>query len=196
MGDIDDPPSFDDRNTLKSICGRHCKEDCANFFNKANKNASTKLMVDFNLRLQDFKNQLLSHLKIQERVGIVRYGICLDGHLYCPQAFSHISGRSIYLIQKVLRDHREGTCRYIHANERRILPRVTINFITWLRIFVGKYAQDDAEVQVKVLPSYLYKGIYIYLCRVIYNKSSHQESFIEFIVKRLWRHFLYSNLKS
>ena len=108
------------------------------------------------------KNKLLKHLNTQKMMGIaVSYGrlVTFKSHVYCLPAFCHISGISVYLAVKVLKDFQIGITNYIHGN--KAVPRESIahvNFLSWMICFSDLHGQSDPVKVTTVLPAFLNKA--------------------------------------
>ena len=146
------------KNSFNSKCSKHCEKKCGVFHSEMASEDKETLIDDFSGTKQDFKRKLLNYLKVQKSVGISDYGICYMNHLFCPHVFSIVTNRSVYVIKKVLSDHRDGVQRYLHGNMKKRCSRATTNFVAWMLNFVNCYGQDAPDTIVKVLPSYLYKS--------------------------------------
>ena len=138
-------------------CSRFCREECDNFVSSLSVSEKDSFFSEFKCRKKDFKAKLLNHLKVQEKVGVSQFGICFKNHIFCPNSFCQVTGKSLYLVKKVLRDHSDGVLQYF-SNVNKSMSTATLYFITWMRVFSLKYGQDDPTSKVTVLPSYLYKG--------------------------------------
>ena len=144
---------------VKMRCSKHCGEKCESYISNMTVEEIENVKSDFYLCNKDFKKKLLAHLMIQQKIGIHKFGICLDNHVFCAQSFSFLTGKSVYSVMKVLKDHKNGVVKYIHGNQKRHLSRATTIFIAWLLTFVSRYGQDAPDECVKVLPAYLFKGL-------------------------------------
>ena len=68
-------------------------------------------------------------------IGISSGTFFLNGRPYCENAMSHITGVSLYIINKVLGDFAAGINRYKSGQEGMMknLSSSTLQFIVWLK---------------------------------------------------------------
>ena len=110
----------------------------------------------------EIKNQLLQHLKGQQRMGLTGSGFVFGGEFLCSKCFANESGQSNYIVEMVLHDLNTGLCKYEHGNLRGVKHSAqSTNFIVWMKSFIGLYGQQAPDESVTVLPSFLkIKDIY------------------------------------
>ena len=104
----------------------------------------------------DIKNELLWHLRSQQRMGLITSGFWFGGNFMCRKYFSEVSGVSQYILAQVMEDHESGLVQYEHGNNGTAQFSVAATgFICWMRSFSNLYGQSAPDTQVKVLPSWL-----------------------------------------
>ena len=110
----------------------------------------------------EIKNQLLQHLKGQQRMGLTGSGFVFGGEFLCSKCFANESGQSNYIVEMVLHDLNTGLCKYEHGNLGGVKhSAATTNFIVWMKSFIVLYGQQAPDESVTVLPSFLkIKDIY------------------------------------
>lgn len=123
-------------------CSRFCKEECDDFLSSLSDDEILAFKSQFGVRKKDFKTRLLQYITVQEKVqGVSQYGVVFNNHLFCPNAFSFLTGKSLYLIKKVLKDSKNGVVNYFHGDKKKAMPPATVYFIAWLLVFGCKYGQ-------------------------------------------------------
>ena len=104
----------------------------------------------------DVKNDLLQHLKSQQRAGLLVSCMAFNGQFFCPQCFVRESGLSIYTVKLLFSDFQQGRYDYKHGNNGVVKhSAATVNFIAWFKIFLSTYGQEAPDESIVVLPSFL-----------------------------------------
>ena len=105
------------------------------------------------------KEAILHHLLSMKIAGMSHHRLTFKGHNLCPKFFSHLSGISLYIVNKVIRDVSEGVVKYEHGNTGVKKEGTGVNnFAAWILVFIENFGQNSPEDQVVVLPEFLSKA--------------------------------------
>jgi hypothetical protein len=104
----------------------------------------------------EMKNELLGHLRCQQRMDLSTLHLFFGGDYMCDQFFSEISGVSLYIIGQVKEDFAAGRIRYEHGNEGSFQSSAaSTGFLCWMKSFAELYGQSAPDEEVYILPSFL-----------------------------------------
>ena len=104
----------------------------------------------------EVKNELLGHLRGQQRMDLSTFRLFFGGDYMCDQFFSEISGVSLYIIGQVKDDFAAGRIRYEHGNAGNFQSSTAATgFLCWMKSFAELYGQSAPDEEVYVLPSFL-----------------------------------------
>ena len=104
----------------------------------------------------EVKNELLGHLRGQQRMDLSTFRLFFGGDYMCDQFFSEISGVSLYIIGKVKDDFAAGCIRYEHGNTGNFQSSTAATgFLCWMKSFAELYGQSAPDEEVYILPSFL-----------------------------------------
>ena len=104
----------------------------------------------------EMKNELLGHLRGQQRMDLSTFRLFFGGDYMCDQFFSEISGVSLYIISQVKEDFAAGRVRYEHGNEGSFQSSTAATgFLCWMKSFAELYGQSAPDEEVYILPSFL-----------------------------------------
>ena len=108
------------------------------------------------MRKLDIKNELLGHLRGQQRMDLSTSRLFFGGDYMCDKYFSEISGVSLYIIGQVKEDYAAGRTRYEHGNAGSFQSSTaTTGFQCWMKSFAELYGQSAPDEEVFILPSFL-----------------------------------------
>ena len=104
----------------------------------------------------EIKNELLGHLRSQQRMNLSTLHLFFGGDYMCDRFFSEISGVSLYIIGQVKEDFAAGRIMYEHGNEGSFQSSVAATgFLCWMKSFAELYGQSAPDEEVYILPSFL-----------------------------------------
>lgn len=144
----------------KKQCSPSCSNDCHKVVKAWSEKAMKIVKDSFSSKnILSVKNQMISHLEYQGIVGSPTDSYILQGHAFCLNYLSHLTGHSVYLLKGVLKDYWRGVKRYEHGNKGilKIPTTATMGFICWFKSFLALYGQSAPDSQIIVL-SYWLKG--------------------------------------
>ena len=139
-----------------SQCSRYCDNGCDKIFEQWSDKEQNALKVMFRSedgKIQVLKNNLLSHLWSQERIGVPTQQYTIYNQAFCTKFLSHYIGVSEYILKQVIHAFWSGRKMFRHGNTGGIKqPTVaTTNFICWLKIFAESYGQFAPDTNTVVL---------------------------------------------
>jgi hypothetical protein len=102
------------------------------------------------------KNELLSHLRFQEKMGLSVNGFIFNGQFLCPKTFRILSGLSEYIVNDVMDAYGTGLDKFEHGNSGGVrLAPASINLICWMKSFSNLYGQAAPDEEIIILPNFL-----------------------------------------
>ena len=136
-----------------------CEEKCSSVFEGLEDGCKEEIEKHFAVSTQvDKRNKLLTHIQAQANLGRKTDRFCWKTNYYCLKTFSQASKCSIYIIDDVLKGHKEGVVEYVNGNlgmARFSIPRS--KFIVWMRCFLRRFAQSAPDSNVQVLSHWITK---------------------------------------
>jgi hypothetical protein len=134
---------------LKACCNLKCNEDISDEIKEV-----MKLFADKSKTL--VKNELLTQLHHQRRMGLSVKGFFFSGKFLCHKTFQQLSGLSPYIVNAVLDAFRSGLIKFEHGNSGMLRQSpALINFICWMLRFSDLYGQAAPDELLTVLPNFL-----------------------------------------
>ena len=142
----------------KNFCSSWCRNDCQKVTEAWGAEKIKKVTEIFKSdKVVSVKNKLISHLEVQENIGVASDSYVVLGHQFCMEFLSHMAKCSLYILKTVLEDYCRGVRCYDHGNKGIVKsPSVaTMNFIVWFKNFLNLYGQDAPDDQVVILNHWL-----------------------------------------
>ena len=134
---------------LQACCDLKCNEEISDVIKEVMKlfAGKSKTVV---------KNELLTQLHHQRRMGLSVKGFFFSGKFLCHKTFQQLSGLSSYIVNAVLDAFRTGLIKFEHGNAGilRQSPAL-VNFICWMKCFSDLYGQAAPDELLTVLPNFL-----------------------------------------
>ena len=136
----------------QTICSRGCNYGC----NKNIESLKTEDVEELKDTLNDTssiisKNKVLNYLKIVS-MSHDSYNYYFSNSIFCVQAFSHLSGVSVYILSKVIKDLKGGrTVDYTAVRGGKSSNKKT-NFVAWMIRFSETYGQFSPTKPMILLP--------------------------------------------
>lgn len=144
----------------------HCSRNCLNKCSEAVKSwPDENILYLKGLSQSDskisIKNNLMQHLQFQGKVNGYTDSFLFFGHSMCLKYLSFITSISEYILDRVLKDFKNGRLFYTHGNRGVIrLDTIAISgFKAWFTSFLKLYGQHAPDEEVVVLSHWLNKKL-------------------------------------
>ena len=143
------------------ICNSSCPSQCDQVARSWSEEEVSELRVAFKeAKDVDTKNNLINHLKSQERLGLATDMYQIKGLKLCIKYFAHSTGISLHIVKTVLHDFWKGQRMYEHGNKGIMKQQIsTTQFIVWMKEFSEWYGQYSPDREKIILNYWLRKGV-------------------------------------